>query len=76
MANKLTKPSEGYFLAKRRVADAIIGRIEVLEKEREGLSVNDENIYRIREIGTEIDALERFRSHVRNSLLWDTSEGL
>jgi hypothetical protein len=73
--SQLTKPSEGYFLAKRRMADAMANRIDILEKEQASLVPSPETIDRIREISIEIKVLEKTRSYVRNFLLWDTSEG-
>lgn len=73
--DKLTKPSEGFFLAKRRIQDGLAGRIENLEKERSSLRPSESTIDRIREISAEIKALESARDYVRNGLLWDTSEG-
>lgn len=74
--SKLTKPSEGYFLAKRRMADAMANRMDILEKEQAGLVPSPETIDRIREISIELKVLEKTRSYIRNCLLWDTSEGL
>lgn len=74
--DKLTKPSEGYFLAKRRMADAMANRMDILEKEQAELVPGPETIDRIREISIELKVLEKTRSYIRNGLLWDTSEGL
>lgn len=73
--SKFTKPSEGFFIAKRRMQDALIHRIDTLEKERDALGFDPANDQKHDTLQTEINALEKFRDYVRNGLLWDTSEG-
>lgn len=70
---QLTKPSEGFLLAKRRMVDSIDHRMGVLfEEQKETIK----NSNRWREINAELRAMEKMRNYVRNVLLWDTSEGL
>lgn len=69
---KLTKPSEGFFLAKRRTVDGIDNRMDILFKEQKELPKDSS---RWRDINSELKAMEKIRDYVRNVLLWDTSEG-
>lgn len=70
----LTKPSEGFFLAKRQMVEAIDGRMNILHKER--IDLKQDDFERRQEIDSEMQALEKVRSYIRNVLLWDTSKGL
>lgn len=69
---KLTKPSEGFFLAKRRTVDGIDARMGKLHEEQKSLVKFSD---RWHEINSELTAMESIRNYVRNGLLWDTSEG-
>ena len=74
MPSKVSKPSEGYFMAKREVADALVRRAEKYA-ELALKYIKDRNMQGY-EMNTKLVAeFERFRSFVRNSLLWDTSNG-
>lgn len=72
----MTKPSEGYFLAKRQLQDALLYRIEQYEKKLDTLkvtSIDDADEYDT--LVEKIEELELVRNYVRNVMLWDTSEG-
>ena len=72
--SKLTKPSEGYFLAKRQVAEKLEGHIGVLlEKSSEAKLRGDELSVAFMEV--EVRILEKVRNQIRNTMLWDTSKG-
>ena len=74
--SQLTKPSEGFFLAKRRMADGLAHRIDTLEKERDALPAESNSVEKYKALTIQINTLEKARDYVRNGLLWDTSEGL
>lgn len=72
----MTKPSDGYFLAKRQIQDAILYRIEKYEKELDTLNVTSiDNADEYDAILEKIKELELFRNYVRNVMLWDKSQG-
>lgn len=73
--SKLTKPSEGFFLAKRRIQDGLANRIETLTKERNDLPHTSDNVDKHKSLTVKINTLEEARDYVRNGLLWDTSQG-
>jgi hypothetical protein len=65
----LTTASEGYFYAKREVADALIRRVQAIEEKLESCPENSD------ELKATAKALEEFRSFVRNFMLWNTERG-
>lgn len=69
-----TRPSEGYFIAKREMNESLKLCIEkfallAVKAHKDG-EIRDKLFYV--ELVTE---LERFRAHTRNSMLWDTRRG-
>lgn len=64
------KASDGYFIAKRQMLDALDSRIESykFDLSRADYNTSMKIIYQIKE-------LEEIRSYVKNVLLWDTSLG-
>lgn len=76
MADSLTKPSEGYFLAKRQMVEAIDSRMNLLHQEQINLPKDSDSVDRHRAISVELRTLENTRNYIRNVLLWDTSQGL
>jgi hypothetical protein len=71
----LKKPSEGYFYAKREVADAIIRRVDAFAGEVEGTKDNPRTEIDRQIAKAKIEALEELRSFIRNVMLWDTDRG-
>lgn len=71
----MTKPSDGYFFAKREIVKAIDGRISKLHTQMEELDKTSENVDLHRSLKSQIRALENIRNFVRNVMLWDTSKG-
>lgn len=68
------KGSEGYFLAKREVQYKLEGRIGVLKEKLELLRKEGKN-KDLTPVLMEIEITENIRSHMRNTLLWDTKNG-
>lgn len=66
-------PSDGYFRAKREVQNSLDGRIEILYEKLEKLE--KASSFEARDMISEIRIMEKVRSHLRNSLLWDTGNG-
>jgi prefoldin subunit 5 len=58
----MVNPSEGYFLAKRQMVEAIDSRLEKLNKE---LEKNKDTIQEV----------ESLRNYVRNHMLWFKGDG-
>lgn len=73
--SKLTKPSEGFFLAKRAMVESIDRRLGILHKEYVDLPKNSDTVDRARALSVEMQTLEYTRNYIRNILLWDTSKG-
>ena len=71
---QLTKPSDGFFLAKSQVQESLQGRIDILNDKLEACR-KEENYTGLALVLIEIEILEKTRTHFRNSLLWDTSRG-
>ena len=71
---KLTKPSDGYFLAKRQMVAALDVQIAKIEKEQEECQ---KGVMRgnYPQLEASKSALFKIRDYVRNYMLWDTSEG-
>lgn len=66
------KASDGYFMAKREMQDALARRVEILMEKRANIKggfTHDQWI----DLTARIQALEEARSFVRNNMLWDTS---
>lgn len=75
-ANMLKKPSEGYFLAKREMQDSLAGRINILTEKMKALKNQQSPPQQeITSLKNEIEVLEKTRSHLRNSLLWNKENG-
>jgi hypothetical protein len=73
--NKTYKSSDGYFLAKRQMQDALDYRIDIIIEEKEKLldkpgSMDNER--QLSKLNGQIEAMEFFRNYVRNGMLWDT----
>lgn len=68
---KLTA-KDGYFMAKREMQDAIMRRVEKLERLRDDAKNNYPVTGNHREYDACIRSLEEIRSFVRNVMLWDT----
>lgn len=70
----MKNPSEGYFLAKRQLADAIESRRVKLEMDQR-LAGKMKDTKSFDDIGSKLEELETVRQYVRNVMLWDTSDG-
>lgn len=70
----LKTPSEGYFLAKRQAQDSLEGRISVLNEKLEAARMNGNTALELG-IVSEINIVEKIRTHLRNTLLWDRRNG-
>ena len=68
------KGSEGYFLAKREVQSKLEGRISVL-KEKLEKARKESNYTALTLILLEIDVVDSVRNQMRNTLLWNSSNG-
>ena len=68
------RASDGYFMAKREMQDAIARRVAVLEKDLENVR-NGRTFEQRLELTAKIQALEEARNFVRNYMLWDTTKG-
>lgn len=68
------KPSDGYFMAKREMQEAIMRRVAVLEEKRSKDRTGNTHEKWI-DYTSQIKALEEARSFIRNVMLWDTSKG-
>jgi hypothetical protein len=71
---KLETPSEGYFLAKRELNEALKMRIEnlqllAIQAHKEGNLQVKESFVKL------VTEFEKFRGHIRNVMLWDTRRG-
>ncbi len=75
MANLLSKPSEGFFMAKKAMVEVIDRRISILQEEQSELPYGLDNDYRHRAIVVEIQTLEYTRNYIRNVLLWFSEYG-
>ena len=64
--------SDGYFMAKREMVEAIDRRISNLQKQMDSLEQTSENVDKHRCLKTSIDTLENMRYFVRNVMLYDT----
>jgi hypothetical protein len=72
--DKLTNPSDGYFLAKREMNEALKLRIEkyallAIQADKEGNLQVKESYRKL------VSELEQFRGYVRNVMLWNTGRG-
>lgn len=74
--DQLTKPSEGFFLAKQVMVESIDRRLDILHKEYVDLPKNHDIVDRARALSIEMQTLEYTRNYIRNALLWDTSRGI
>lgn len=74
MADKLTKPSEGFFLAKRQMQDALDFKIADKQQLINHLQKNG-RYSDAAMVSLEIRTLEKIRDYARNGMLWDTSKG-
>lgn len=68
-------PSDGYFRAKREVQDSLDGRIGILNRKLKELKTTNYLMIDVVLMEEEIRIMEKVRSHLRNSLLWDTGNG-
>ena len=64
--------SDGYFMAKREMVEAIDRRISNLQKQMDSLEQTSENVDKHRCLKTSIDTLENMRYFVKNVMLYDT----
>lgn len=67
----LTKPSEGYFKAKREVLDSLDGRINILN-DRMNIEVDET---KKQEYNIKIKTLEETRRHLKNMMGWYSGWG-
>lgn len=72
---KLTKPSEGYFKAKREMQDSLDHRLGMIAYKINKCRQED-NYTGITLLLIEQEQLEGIRNYVRNGMLWDTENGL
>lgn len=70
--DKLEKPSEGYFLAKREAGLAIMNRVMSIEEQLKDPKTDSKQA---KVLIAKIEALEEVRSFIRNVMLWDTGRG-
>lgn len=70
----IKNPSDGYFLAKREVVEALIHRADKYEREMKEAEASG-NVEAHIAAKSKYYATEDFRNFVRNYLLWDTSLG-
>jgi hypothetical protein len=70
----LLKPSDGYFLAKREMNEALINRIDIYVAKSQSAHLLGDAIQAamFRQLASD---LEKFRGFVRNVMLWDTDNG-
>lgn len=74
MAQKMTRASEGYFLAKRQLQDTLARRIMDLEKKAHVAEVRG-NFAESLDLQCLAIELTKVRDYVRNVMLWDTKKG-
>jgi hypothetical protein len=70
----MTKPSEGYFYAKREAQDAIFRRQEKYEQQMKEAEANGD-VHAHIAAKSKIEALEEFRGFIRNVMLWYVGNG-
>jgi hypothetical protein len=71
---KLTKPSEGFFIAKRQMQEALDFKLGELIQKKNQLT-KESNYTGLTIVLIQIDQLESLRDYVRNGMLWDTGRG-
>jgi hypothetical protein len=62
---------DGFFLAKTQVKETLDGRINLLTRKKSELTAQGKFVDAAF-LGVEIEILFKIRTHLRNSLLWDT----
>lgn len=71
----MSKPSEGYFAAKRQLQDALNHRLSVYDKEMKALPRDADSVELHRALRIRMQEVEQLYQFVRNGMLWDTSKG-
>lgn len=71
---KTTRPSEGYFMAKRQMQDLLDNKLCDLQSRRTTM-LKENNYTGATIVLIELDLIEKLRNHVRNGMLWNTDDG-
>lgn len=67
-------PSDGFFIAKRQMQEALDNRLGALMVKKRKLT-EESNYTGLTIVLIQIDQLESIRDYVRNGMLWDTRNG-